>query len=270
MNCVGYPIVWHAPRPLDRLDAIETVAPTIRLSSSEGEPVIACIDHDAKAKTLVTTATGLLLEHDSIGLRAEFAVPGTLPGRELRDALLFGRVGGGSFRWRHSNGATYRWRVGKRPWVREIHNVLVTEVTIAVHGRPAFPQTWASSASPGLEKHFETLARQARRIAATAPQDIQADVVLALPYRRRSWTDEIAEALGIDLDIRREHDRVKATLEKNPTARVIDVRYARTIESALAVIRRREQQQQNPPGPASAGAGACYQVRPFPGGGRRS
>jgi HK97 family phage prohead protease len=242
---VGYPVLWRTPRKVHGVDALEVVAPSVRLSSHEGLPVICVINHD-ESKMLASTADGLSLVRDGLGVRVSFEIPATPPGAELRAALNAQTVRGGSFRWRAEDGAVYRWSVARRPWVRTIQSAVLREVTICIGRTPAFAGTWVTGAGSRMAPYWERLAETAHTAYGKVENsNDSADVVITLRHHVGvvgQLLDLIDKkfSFGIESDIAAESRSVEAALTKNPGARTIDVRYGRSVNSVLEVARRRE------------------------------
>lgn len=229
----GYVVVFGVPRQVVGVPAVEVISPSVRLGG-EGEPVSLLWSHDSN-RVLAPQGRGLEIRRDGRGIFVFAHIPE--PPRELLEALADNTPLGGSTAWRYADGCRAIWNVACSPWRREVTLAALREVSVTP--RPAFAST-----SVRVLTH-ETEARW-RRVwqpwvippLVTHPQP---DVTIEGPKGHLLYR-EIAglfAARGVEYDAWREHGAVQRAVAAHPAARTIAVRYARTVQSAQAVMNRR-------------------------------
>ena len=237
----GYPVLFNLSRPVQGVPGVvETVSPGVQLRPAAVGGVDLRLNHDHTKVIARPGDLGYVVETDDAGIRIAFLVPATRIGIEVEDLIKAGHLGG-SFGWaQRFDGTVVRWHVDERPVRREILAVEIREVSLT--RSPAFPQTWVIGGE--LAAKLEQHARQ-RTWACRVPSVTPPDVLVNLPFRSRqqaqidTLADSVAALLGVEKSIQREHELVQRTLKERPGVGTIDIRYPRTIASALRRQERR-------------------------------
>lgn len=262
---IGYPVLFGVPySPAPGVE--ETISPRIMERSLGERANVKCLLNHDKAKPVACVDDGTLrLLVDSLGVRAEVDVGDDTPAdRELLAALDAGTIRGGSFGWTMLRN---RWHLDRSPVRSEVVDALVSEVSIILAPKsPRYRDTWAAALGPGMSKLYRRLDQQRARCGsrACAPEPA-ADLVLTLP--RPSWGRWAPLMRLLQDHTATEWKAVQVAAGQHPNAKIIDVRYARTLASCRDVLRRRFPQPAADPKTATAPApGSRPRSQTTPGG----
>jgi HK97 family phage prohead protease len=240
MRLSGYPIVFASPYSPAR--GVEEVVGRRVLEHSlrEHANVKCLLNHDAAKQVASLDDGSLRLLVDSLGVRAEVDVDdSTAATRELLAALDAGTIRGGSFGWTMLRN---RWHLDRSPVRVEVTDALVHEVSVilAPH-RPRYAGTWAGALGPGMAKLYHHLDQQrARCVSRLSAPEPAADLVLTLkPNSYGMWAPLMRL---LEDQTAPEWKAVQEASRQHPSAKIIDVRYARTVKSCQEVVHRRSPQ----------------------------
>jgi HK97 family phage prohead protease len=236
MRLLGYPIVFGAaynPAP----DVEEVIAPCVlERALREHENIKLLVNHDAKKQVASLDDGTLRLQVEPHGVRAEFDVPDSPAGRELKAALDAGAICGGSFGWTPLKN---RWLLNRSPIRVEVRDAIVHEVSIILAPkRPRYRDTWAAALGPGLAARYRQLDLQRARFGPPSrAAEPAADLVLTLRRPSYGWFEPLMR-LFVD-QMAPEWKEVQAAARQHPHAKIIDVVYRRSLKSYQEVMRRR-------------------------------
>jgi HK97 family phage prohead protease len=237
VKILGYPILFASPyTPTAGVE--EVISPRVLEYSLRERANIQCLLNHDKLKPVAALDDGSLrLTVESAGVRAEVGVDDSTPARrELLAALDAGTIRGGSFGWTMLRN---RWHLDRSPVRVEVVDALVREVTIvtAPHS-PRYKATWAAELGPCMESLYRRLDQQRIRCGARASDpEPAADLVLTLEPPSYGMWGPVMRLL--EDHVEPEWRAVREAARRNPRARIIDVRYARTLKSCEEVMRRR-------------------------------